>query len=276
MVFDFIFYFQISPSFQTANLSLALQRPQKAPLKLNAEAALSLRIKQNGAKSPLFKKNIQESLPIASLTKIMTAAVVLEDLRYDIENGSVFVSPEAAAQGDVPHLGNLNSEVGKKIPIKRLLELMLSYSSNDAAFALSEVVRTEDFIEKMNERAKTLGMTNTRFINPHGLDFQGEYSNYSTAQDMAKLTEEAIKNHSPIFELSLKSAPESVENGISELILKPNQEMLGGKTGFTKEARGSILIVFKDKSGNIFINIILGAESEEARIEEMQKLINWL
>ncbi len=67
-----------------------------------------------------------------------------------------------------------------------------------------------------------------------------------------------------------------IENGISSLKLNDGRELIGAKTGYTKNAKGSILFAFRDAKKNVFVNIILGAKSEESRVQEMQKIINWL
>jgi D-alanyl-D-alanine carboxypeptidase len=93
---------------------------------------------------------------------------------------------------------------------------------------------------------------------------------------MAKLAEYILKNYPQIFELTLQGYGLTIENGISNLKLNKVQTAVGGKTGFTENAKGSILFIFRDAKQNTFVNIILGTETEESRIQEMQKIINWL
>lgn len=276
------FYAQISQPFQNIAEVKIPEKLQKPNLELQAKAAISVRVNDVGKQKVLFKKNINQPLPIASLTKLMTAIIVLEN--YDLEKTLITISETAANQENVPNYGNLNA--GEKFNVKKLLELMLVYSSNDAAFALAEFIGTENFapggVEKMNQKAKALGLENTRFINPHGLDpddirYSPEtinYFNYSTAGDLVKLAQYILKEHPLIFEISRKEPFYQVEDGIFDLFL--TQEVIGGKTGYTDEAGGCILFVFRNERGSIFINLILGAPSSPVRIEEMQKLIDWL
>ena len=211
----------------------------------------------------------------------MTALVVLEDPNYDLK-GLVTVSKTAASQEDVPNYGNL--KVGENFTVEKLLELMLSYSSNDSAYALAELIGVENFINKMNFKARELGITQTQFLNPTGLDpeslFYGQntqrYFNYSTADDLAVLAKYIFKNHPVIFETTLKKKAYTVNNGISDLVLADSQKMLGGKTGYTDEALGCLAFLFRDESGNVFLNVILGSPSVESRVKDAQKLINWI
>ncbi|MDI6602644.1 MAG: serine hydrolase [Patescibacteria group bacterium] len=305
------FYAQIGKPFEEMVIIQIPERVPKPLLELDAKSAISLRIDARGKERILFQKNPEEILPIASLTKLMTAVIVLDynppatrsafpegdegaPENYDLENTWITISPEAANQKNVPVYGNLKA--GERFNLKQLLDLMLIYSSNDAAFALAEFIETENFapvgehsslggfVEKMNEKAEELGLENTNFINPTGLDpenfhFSSEssvYFNYSTAKDLIKLAQYILKNHPLIFEISLKKGSYLVENGISDLILPENKMALGGKTGYTLKAGGSLIFLFQDEKENVFINVILGSESEEARIKEMQKLIDWI
>jgi D-alanyl-D-alanine carboxypeptidase len=238
---------------------------RKPPLFLNAKSAISVKTDLENFEKILFAKEEKTPLPIASLTKLMTALVVFEE-GYDL-NEKVLISKQAASQEDVPVFGNLKE--GEELKVEELLELSLVYSSNDAAFALSEKI--PNFVEKMNNLAKKLGMENTYFSNPTGLD-----SNYSTAQDLVKLTKYILKNHPQIFEISRRPPKYKLDNGIYSIFLP--KEIIGGKTGYTPEAGGCLLFIFRDeKEPNIFyINLILGAQSIQGRVEEMQKLVDWI
>jgi len=273
------FYAQISQPFQEMSFVKVPEKPQKPNLDLQTKAAISVKINEVGREKILFRKNIDQPLPIASLTKLMTAVIVLENSEDDSLSKKVIVSPKAASQEDVPVFGNLKS--GDKLSVKKLLELMLIYSSNDAAWALFEVIGQEYFVEKMNQKAEILGLENTHFVNPTGLDPENllynldnlDYFNYSTARDLVKLAQYILKEHPLIFEISRKEPLYLIKDGIFDLFL--TQKVIGGKTGYTDEAGGCILFVFKNDEGNLFINVILGTPSASARIAEMQKLIDY-
>jgi len=243
------FYAQISQSFQQIS---KVKIPEKPKLDLKVKSVISVKTNEAGRQKVLFEKNTDQILPIASLTKLMTAVIVLE------------------------HQENYGPSQ------EDLLNRMLIQSDNKAAQALAEVIGETKFVDLMNEKAKNLGLEKTNFVNPTGLDPEDpenlEYGsatqdnfNRSTAKDLVKLTQYILKEQPLIFEISSQG---SIKNGIFDLFLI--QEIIGGKTGYTDEAGGCILFVFKNEGGNFLINVILGAPSPSARIEEMQKLIDWL
>ena len=138
----------------------------------------------------------------------------------------------------------------------------------------------------MNLASQKMNLENTRFFNSTGLEPEEDkfatQLNYSTANDLVKLTKELLKKpliwkilSTPIYNLY---GPEL--KNTNELLFdeSPDQrtKIIGGKTGYTEKAGGCLLLVLEDKKGSKFINVILGAQSVEARITEMQKLINWL
>ncbi|MBC7074401.1 D-alanyl-D-alanine carboxypeptidase, partial [Candidatus Parcubacteria bacterium] len=148
---------------------IELKKEEVFPPEINAKSAISIQIFPNGKERVLFQKNPEDPLPIASLTKLMTALVVLENPQiYDLKNTKIQISERAANQKNSPYCGNLDSMVGEKFDVKTLLDLSLICSSNDAAFALSELIGTERFVEKMNQEAQKIGLKNTYFFNPHG------------------------------------------------------------------------------------------------------------
>jgi len=238
---------------------------RKPPLFLNVKSAISVKTNLENFEKILFRKEEKTQLPIASLTKLMTALVVFEE-GYNLKD-EIVISKEASNQEDVPVFGNLKE--GEKLKIEELLELTLVYSSNDAAWALSEKI--PNFVEKMNALSQKLGMENTHFSNPTGVT-----SNYSTAEDLVKLTKYILKNYPQIFEISRKPPKYKLDNGIYNIFVP--KEIVGGKTGYTPEAGGCLLFIFRDENQpNIFyINLILGAPGVQERVEEMQKLIDWI
>jgi len=267
------FYAQISQpleSIEPINIPL---KQEKEQLELKVESAISIRISKTGREKTLLTDNPKRAMPIASLTKLMTALIVLENTSL---SEVVTVSQAAASKNDVPIHGNLKG--GEPLSVEQLLDLMLIYSSNDAAFALSEIIGEEEFIEKMNEKTKFLGLKDTYFTNSTGLDPKDpeEIPNYSTVRDLYTLSKYIIENYPLIFDISLKKGPYPTSNGVSNLFLPYNQKLIGGKTGYTKKAGGCMLAVFENEEENYFINIILGTNSSIDRIQEMQKIINWI
>jgi len=272
------FYAQISQHFVEISLVKIPPNSQKPKPELQLESALSVKINKFGKQKVLFRKDAVRSLPIASLTKLMTGLIVLENTPQDDFNLSraITISKEASNQNDVPVYGYLKQ--GEVFTVKKLLRLMLAYSSNDAAFALSDIVDNKGFIERMNQKAKDLGLENTYFVNSSGLDPQDpkQIPNYSTSQDLMTLAKYILEKYPLIFELSLNQEPYPTQNGLSDLSLPEEQRFIGGKTGYTEKAGGCMLSIIQDEKQNHFINVILGTDSPIDRVKEMQKLIDWL
>ncbi|PIW92574.1 MAG: hypothetical protein COZ88_01480 [Candidatus Nealsonbacteria bacterium CG_4_8_14_3_um_filter_34_13] len=266
-------------------------KKEAVPLpKLEARAVLSivLRPKEQDLKSRiLFEKEGQRKLPIASLTKLMTATVVLEN--YSLEE---FIKISQGTVSTFSETGNLKP--GEKLSVENLLYIMLIESSNDAAKALSEKIGTENFVYLMNKKAQELGLKNTSFINPIGLDSevfnwgQDYFSqiNSSSAEDLAKLISYISQEHSlipeilslPEFELYTPEGKFHHKLFNTNILLKDSQ-VLWGKTGYTEKSGDCIILVLRSPESLILsedyliVNIILGANN---RFLQMEKLINWL
>ena len=248
-----------------------------APPVIDAKAALTLMIDPNGRQSTIFEQNSEQSQPIASLTKLMTAVIVLE--HQSLSKEIIISSSSVAQEGDS---GNLKA--GEKIAISELLKMTLIESSNDAAEALAESYGKDDFIVLMNSKVNSLKMGSSHFSNATGLEAE---DNFSTAKDLAVLGEFILKIHPIIFNISSKPSVTISyrDGGLHHLAINTNELLLdqpgdlkivGGKTGYTQEAGGCIILVLEDEKGNYFINVILGANSAEARFQEMGKLIDWI
>jgi len=277
-----VFYAQITQPLENIYLVQIPQKPEKPHLEIAATSAISVKIFENGRRKMIFKQNINQVLPIASLTKLMTAVIVLEDsINYDFAK-IITVSKTAVSQAE--DFGNLKIE--DKLSVKDLLHILLIESSNDAAYALAEEIGIEQFIEKMNQRAQVLNLSNTYFINPTGLDPERAEvpTNYSTAENLAQLSQYILNNHPLIFEISSKMSYEVLDGWgqFHHLAINKNNGFLGeiknfvgGKTGFTEKAGGCMILVLKNQCSHL-INVILGTKSADERQTEMQKLIDWI
>lgn len=239
---------------------------------LNAKAALVKKIGPTGRERFIFKFNPDAPLPLASLTKLMTAVVVAEGGEKYALDAIVTISGEAAGQEDVPVFGNLKAR--QNYTVGELLGLMMQYSSNDAAYALSEAIGTDAFIKKMNQKAEELGLTSTFFLNSTGLDLDDGRTNISSAKDLAALTQFILTEHRNILDITAQEQDYATLNGIHSLEFWDGQTLVGGKTGYTVKAGGCMVVVSKDGKNSVFINVLLGAKSPESRVAEMQKLIN--
>jgi len=224
----------------------------------------------------LSEKKINDSIAIASLTKLMTAIIVLEN--YDLDE---LISISASSVATYGTAGNL--QIGEVMTIKDLLYITLIESSNDGAEAFAEKIGRSTFIYKMNEKASKLDMKNTRFINPSGLD-EGSLYNVSTASDLKKMVVYILENHDLITEiLSLSEKDLTSYSGINRkvkntnILLKESDVYLWGKTGYTHRANGCLILILNNFSINnsdgYVVNIIAGADD---RFNEARKLEQWL
>jgi len=268
---------------------------------IEAKAAISVKLDKDGSKETIFEKNSEKILPIASLTKLITAWVVFEYPEYYNFSREVRISKEAIMQE-----GDFGLYEGQLISINDLLYSMLIESSNDAAFSLAEALfsetkakseeKIEAFVALMNLEAKeNIGLKNTYFINPTGLEVESKdgnrLSNYSTAKDLVELSKNILLKHPEIFEISKNKSAEIFNNNYlavnKNIIL--NDNTVGGKTGWTPTAGGCILLVQKserdarvlreaetpvlNEKEEYFINVILGTDSSDSRFSGMEKLI---
>jgi serine-type D-Ala-D-Ala carboxypeptidase (penicillin-binding protein 5/6) len=206
----------------------------------------------------LFQRNGPHRRPIASTTKIMTALLVLESATpFD----QVITSEMAATQEGA----ELGLEPGERIPVRNLLFALMLQSANDAAVALAEHVSGSvgAFVERMNQRARELGLERTRFTSPNGLDDSG----YSTARDLAKITTEAFR--SPTFAkvvgAKFRTIPASegparrIQNRNALLWLYPGAR--GVKTGYTAAA-GFCVVAAAERDGLRLLSVVLGSREE--------------
>jgi len=222
----------------------------------------------------LFSKNAGDALPIASISKLMTAVIATE---LNLTSQDIKISQRAFDQSG--EVGNL--KVDETITGNDLLKIMLIGSSNDVAFAFAELLGENNFISLMNLKAKEIGLTNTAFFNPNGLDPQNtEQTNFSSARDLTKLTQYLIKNHPEIlaitaeknFELTStnSSSTRSVQN--TNELLNEYPEIIGGKTGLTNSAGGCLLEILQTDQPNIYLIAVVLSSND--RFNAMRQLIN--
>jgi len=227
-------------------------------------------------KYPLFAVNEHESVPIASITKIMTYIVSLE--QYEIKEIVEISSRATDAIGS-----KIDLVEGEKITVENLLYGLLVNSGNDAAFALAEHAGSLDgFIEKMNNKAVELGMNDTYFQDPAGLNDEGR----SSAFDVALLFSYCLSDD--LFREIIKTSEKEITSTDGQIVHKlknsnrlvtgeiPFEGALGGKTGFTFDA-GHTLACAAERNGTTLISVILKTlvNSKTASAYESQKLLNW-
>lgn len=200
-----------------------------------------------------YEKNVDDKRLIASITKILTAIVTIENV--DI-NKNVLVGEEVLkAYGSAVYI-----EVGEKLTIKDLLYGLMLRSGNDAAIVLAKNVAgsSDNFVKLMNKLATDIGMKNSYFINPHGLEDNDGNGNISTAKDMALLTRYAMKNKvfREIFGTKKYTAKTNYKTyswtNKNKLLLSEDY-ITGGKTGFTKKAHRTLVTTGSRNNINVVI-----------------------
>ena len=218
----------------------------------------------------LYSNNINEKRLIASITKVLTAIIVLEttDIEKEVEVGTEVLKMYGT---------NIYIESGEKITIKDLLYGLLLRSGNDAAVTLAVATAgsEEKFVELMNQKAKEIGMKNSTFKNPHGLD--EDTKNYSTAYDMALLSKYAYKNKTY---RQISSTKKYETTTINKTYLWYNRNRLlnnykyctGGKNGYTPSA-GKTLITTAKKNN---LNLTIVTLNDDSKYETHQKLYEQL
>ena len=215
-----------------------------------------------------YSLNPEDRWALASLTKLMASVIALEEIGRD----KIAVISKSAVDSEGP-AGNL--EVDEKYSINDLLKAMLVVSSNDAAAAIAEFYGTKNFITKMQQKADLLGMRQTTFFDPTGIYFL----NQGSVSDLVKLVKYIHKNHPEIF-TATKNQKETIlelTKGIQKELVNINnfasrEDFLGGKTGFTDQAEGNLISLFKYK-GHTILLIVLGTND---RFGQTEMLYNWI
>lgn len=236
------------------------------PPTLSAKAVL---VKDLATGTILYQKEASVPLPIASTTKIMTALVASE--HFD-QNSSLTVGDGADITGAT--VGLLR---GEDLSFRSLLYGMLLNSGNDAAFTIAENYPGGilGFVSAMNKKAVTLNLPNTHFDNPAGFDSP---NHYSSASDLAKITEESLKNETLVRvfatkETSIVSLDKKHQHKLSNLnqLLTQVRGVLGVKTGYTEAAKEN-LVTYVNREGREILTVILGSDD---RFGESTQLIEW-
>ncbi|MGC8981389.1 MAG: D-alanyl-D-alanine carboxypeptidase family protein [Minisyncoccia bacterium] len=216
----------------------------------------------------IFGKNSEEIRPIASLTKLLTAIISFENYK---DNDTFIINKEI-----LKYNGESGGFVeGEKFFRDELIKILLTASSNKAGYALAYKIGVENFVNKMNERAKEIGLKNSYFVDPVGLD----KNNRSNLNDLYELSEYILKNYPEIFKYSIlpyvdikKSYYRRVYN-LNYLLPYYKDYILGSKTGSTDDAKECLLLILKFKKSPI---IFLGLLGSEDRFKDAEYLLSKL
>jgi D-alanyl-D-alanine carboxypeptidase len=225
-----------------------------------------------GTGEVLWGKNNDQIRSIASLTKIMTAAVFL-DSNTPMDKIVTYQAEDEAIGG------RLKIKPGERLTTKDLLYSMLTGSANNAANALARstgLSRTE-FVNRMNAKAQEWGLKNTSFADPSGLD----PNNKSTAADYAVMARRALNSMTMLqvtttrnyYFKTLEGVPHNIKN--TNKLIDTDLYITGGKTGYLDEALYCHMTKAKDKNGNQVIAVVLGSLNSSTRFNETERLIRW-
>ena len=199
----------------------------------------------------IYGNNINNIRSVASISKIMTAIVAIEN--KDI-NDIVLIGEEI----NEAYGSGIYIKQGEEISLESLLYGLMLRSGNDAALAIANYVggSIDNFVKMMNDKALELGMKNSTFNNPHGLDENG--GNLSTAYDMALLTSYAMKN--PIYQKIVSTKNYSIKTNMNyyswinkHKLLHSNNYITGGKTGFTEVAKRTLVTTASKDNVNLVV-----------------------
>lgn len=245
-------------------------------LKLAEKAKSAILVEASTGKI-LFEKNADEKLHPASMTKMMSMLLIIEA----IENGIikwdqvVQVSENASSMGG----SQILLETGEKMSVRDLFKGVAIASGNDAVVALAETVagNVSNFVSMMNKRAKELGLTNTNFKNPHGLD---DANHYSSSRDMMLIAMELVK-HKEVLEYTKIYEDYLRENTDRKIWLVNTNRLVrfydgvdGLKTGYTEDA-GYCMTATAEKDGMRVIAVVMGEETSKIRNQEVSEMLDY-
>lgn len=249
---------------------------------INVNANSALIVEVNTGKI-VYEKDIYVQNYPASVTKILTAIITIENCKLD--------DVVTVSQSAISHIPDgyvvAPLRVGEQIKIKDLLYALMLKSANDAAYVLAEHVggTNQEFSNMMNKKAKELGCKNTHFVNPNGIHNE---EHYTTAYDMYLISNYAMKNKTfaqivSTYEYTLSATNKypynnrimkNTNNFINPKNAYYNKNVKGIKTGTTVQA-GNCLITYSSDSGLEFITVVLGAKTSNSKFSETRKMINY-
>ncbi len=219
----------------------------------------------------LYEKNAMTQLPLASLTKLMTAEIVLTTESPD--------TPVRITASDLALQDSWGLAAGDTLPLHDLLKLGLIASSNNAMQAAAESLGN-DYLQKMNDVAQNLGLAQTYFLNPTGLDVNSDTSGaYGSAYDVARLAALFYKQYPSYFELtqndrvSISVGGRTVTAHATAAPLLSISGFIGAKTGYTDLAGGNLVALFDVEVGHPLVAVVLGS-TQTGRFDDIRTLVN--
>ena len=224
----------------------------------------------------LFEQNADASYPPASVTKIMTMLLTMEA----VDSGKASLEDTVTASAHAAEMGGsqIYLKEGEQMSLDDMLKSIAVASANDAAVAVAEHLggSEEAFVSMMNDRAAALGCTGTTFVNPNGLDTDGEETK-TTARDLALISQELLKHEKILDYTSIWM--DTVRNGEFGLantnkMLKLYDGMIGLKTGYTSTA-GYCISAVAERDGMRLIAVVLGEPDKDSRNGDIAAMLNY-
>ncbi|WIG26381.1 serine-type D-Ala-D-Ala carboxypeptidase DacF [Bacillus toyonensis] len=252
------------------------EKTEETATKLAEQASSAIVIEQDTGKV-LFDKNPNEKLPPASMTKIMTMLLIMEQ----VEKGKLKLNDKVRASEHAASMGGsqIFLEPGEEMTVNEMLKGIAIASGNDASVAVAEHIAgsEEGFVNMMNKKAKDLGLKNTHFQNPTGLPAK---DHYSTANDMAIMARELMKY--PLIRKYTGKYEDYLREDTDKKFWLVNTNKLvrfypgvdGVKTGFTTEAK-YCLTASAEKNGMRVISVVMGAPTSKERNNQVTKLLDY-
>ena len=243
-------------------------------LKISAKSAILVSFETGDV---VFEKNSNERLPVASMTKLASLAVVFSYLDKGIikENDLVCVSENAAGVGG----SSAFLDAGSKYKVSDLIKTVIIASANDSTVALAEFVSGTEamFVSKMNKFVFELGLSDTHFENATGLPVE---NHYSTSSDLVKIYKaisdnELYKKYSKVWiDYLVHPSGRKTELVNTNRLVKTYDGIDGGKTGYTDKAK-FCLTASATRGDTRFIGVVIGANDSKTRFSEMSRLFNY-
>ncbi len=225
----------------------------------------------------IYENNSHEKLAPASMTKVMSMLLIMEA----IDNNTLSFEDDITISENAANMGGSQVflQAGEKYKVKDLLKGIAIASGNDAVVAMAEKIggSVDEFVKMMNAKASELGLKDTSFINPHGLDAEGHYT---TAYDMAMIAKELLKHEKILEFTSIYEDYLKKNDGSSTWMVNTNKLVRfydgvdGLKTGFTSNAKYCVTTTAKRNNMRL-LSVVMGAETSDLRSQDTSNLLNY-
>ena len=272
-------YLQALGGEHTDTPSVAVTAPRRVPgsslgLGTTADAIV---VVDDASGAILYNEHYLKSLPIASITKLLTALVVLDT--HPDWDALVEITAEDQRVGNQVYL-----LPGEQVSRRDLFNVALVGSANEAAAALARTSGIENFVQAMNDKARSLGMVSARFTEPTGLD----PANVAAAHDLSKLAQaafgaaeiaEAATTSRYTFTITTTGRQRTVQNTnalLDSFLNSGDYAITGAKTGSLDEAGYCLVLQLQKKDGPAITVVLLGSDSQEARWQEAKGIVDWV